>query len=46
VFARGEQPLGEVLLDLRKWYLKERRNVMGLVYALHSSGDLIVERGA
>jgi hypothetical protein len=45
-FASGEKPVGEVLLDLRKWYLKERRNVMGLVYALHSSGDLIVERGA
>ncbi|MEN9937009.1 MAG: hypothetical protein RLZZ387_3588 [Chloroflexota bacterium] len=42
--AKGERSVGEILLELRKWYLNEQRNVCGLVYALHSSGDLIVER--
>lgn len=45
-FAKGDRAVGEVLLDLRKWYLTEQRNVCGLVYALHSSGDLYVERGS
>lgn len=44
-FTKGGRPLGELMLDLRRHYLKEKRNLMGLVYALYSSGDVVVERG-
>ncbi len=43
-FVAGDQPLGELLLDLRREYLTEKNNVMGLVYALYSSGDVVVTR--
>ncbi|HEU5013168.1 MAG TPA: CHAT domain-containing protein [Roseiflexaceae bacterium] len=43
-FVAGNQPLGELLLDLRREYLTEKNNVMGLVYALYSSGDVVVTR--
>ena len=43
-FVAGERPLGELLLDLRREYLAEKNNVMGLVYALYSSGDVVVRR--
>lgn len=43
-FARGEEALGDLLLRLRREYLKDKRNVMGLVYALYSSGDIRVVR--
>jgi hypothetical protein len=43
-FAAGGQPLGELLLDMRREYLEQKNNVMGLVYALYSSGDVVVER--
>jgi hypothetical protein len=45
-FAAGGQPLGELLLDMRREYLEQKNNVMGLVYALYSSGDVVVERPA
>jgi CHAT domain len=44
-FIKGEQNLGDILLDLRRKYLLEKNNVMGLVYALHSSGEVCVVRG-
>jgi hypothetical protein len=45
-FAAGGQPLGELLLNMRREYLEQKNNVMGLVYALYSSGDVVVERSA
>lgn len=45
-FAAGGQPLGELLLDMRREYLEQKNNVMGLVYALYSSGDVVVQRSA
>ena len=45
-FAAGGQPLGDLLLDMRCEYLEQKNNVMGLVYALYSSGDVVVERPA
>src|SRR5215211_5228104 len=45
-FAAGGQPLGELLLDMRREYLEQKNNVMGLVYALYSSGDVVVQRPA
>ncbi|MFO7168360.1 MAG: CHAT domain-containing protein [Chloroflexota bacterium] len=45
-FARGEKTLGEVMLQLRRKYRDEHNNIMGLIYALYSSGDLIVRRVA
>jgi hypothetical protein len=43
-FVAGDQKLGDVLLDLRREYLLNKNNVMGLVYALHSSGEIYVRR--
>jgi CHAT domain-containing protein len=45
-FAAGGQPLGELLLNMRCEYLEQKNNVMGLVYALYSSGDVVVQRPA
>jgi CHAT domain-containing protein len=45
-FVKGEQNLGDILLELRRDYLLKKNNVMGLVYALHSSGEVCVVRGA
>jgi len=33
-----------LLLDMRREYLEQKNNVMGLVYALYSSGDVVVQR--
>lgn len=43
--GRGE-PLGEALLATRRRCLEERRNVLGLLYALHCDADLRVRRAA
>lgn len=43
-FAAGGQPIGELLLDLRREYLMDKNNVMGLVYALHSGAQVVVQR--
>ena len=43
-FTAGNISLGDVLLELRREYLTSKNNVMGLVYALYSNGDLIVNR--
>jgi hypothetical protein len=44
-FVAGGPKLGELLLDMRREYLLNKNNVMGLVYALHSSGEIYVNRG-
>lgn len=43
-FVAGGNTLGQILLDLRCEYLKDKNNVMGLVYALYSNGDVVVRR--
>lgn len=43
-FTSGGLSLGELLLAMRREYLTQKNNVMGLVYALYSSGDIIVQR--
>jgi hypothetical protein len=43
-FVRGDEELGSLLLRLRRLYLKEQRNIMGLVYALHASGNIRIVR--
>jgi hypothetical protein len=43
-FTKGEKTLGEVMLHLRRKYRDEKHNIMGLIYALYSSGDLTVVR--
>ena len=45
-FVAGGQPLGELLLQLRREYLFQKRNVLGLLYALYSSSEVVVQRGA
>lgn len=43
LFARwmtGTATLGEVVLDLRRTYLQERNNVLGLLYSLYVGSDL------
>jgi CHAT domain len=45
-FVAGGKSLGEILLDLRCEYLTQKHNVMGLVYALYSSGDVIIQRAS
>jgi hypothetical protein len=45
-FVAGGKSLGEILLDLRCEYLTEKHNVMGLVYALYSSGDVTIRRAS
>jgi hypothetical protein len=43
-FGKGNQKLGDILLDMRREYLLNKNNVMGLVYALHSSGEIYISR--
>jgi hypothetical protein len=43
-FVIEGKPIGELLLELRRQYLFERNNVLGLVYALYSSCDLVIQR--
>jgi CHAT domain len=43
-FSKGGITLGQLLLDLRKEYLAQNNNVMALLYALYSSGEVIVSR--
>jgi hypothetical protein len=43
-FGNGNQKLGDILLDMRREYLLKKNNVMGLVYALHSSGEIYISR--
>jgi O-acetyl-ADP-ribose deacetylase (regulator of RNase III) len=43
-FTAGGVTAGELLLDLRRSYLQQRNNVLGLAYALYASGDIIIQR--
>lgn len=43
-FVAGDQPIGDLLLSLRQEYLIQHKNVLGLIYALYSSADLVVRR--
>jgi hypothetical protein len=43
-FTAGGQSLGELLLDMRREYLLNKNNLMGLLYALYSSGEIVVQR--
>ncbi|MCL6541103.1 MAG: CHAT domain-containing protein [Roseiflexus sp.] len=43
-FAAGNTRLGDLLRDLRREYLREKRNVLPLIYALYSNAELIVTR--
>ncbi len=43
-FCKGNVTLGELLLELRQEYLKDKNNVMALLYALYSSGEVVVKR--
>ena len=44
-FLAGDQPLGDLLLQMRRDYRDTKNNLMGLVYALHSGADVVVRRG-
>jgi len=44
-FAAGNTRLGDLLRDMRREYLREKRNVLPLIYALYSNAELIVTRG-
>jgi hypothetical protein len=44
-FVAGGKPLGELLLDMRREYLIEKHNIMGLLYALHSSAEIVIHHG-
>jgi hypothetical protein len=41
----GEATLGEIVLQLRQEYVSKKRNLLGLVYTLYGSTDIIVDRG-
>jgi hypothetical protein len=41
-FSKGNTPIGDLLLALRQEYLTKHNNVMGLLYALYSSGEVMV----
>jgi len=36
-------PLGEIFLDLRREFLKEHGNPLGLIYAVHCDGDTLIQ---
>ena len=43
-FLSGEETLGEVMLALRREFVQHHHNVLGLVYAMYSNGDVCVVR--
>lgn len=43
-FAAGNTRLGDLLRDMRREYLHEKRNVLPLIYALYSNAELVVKR--
>jgi hypothetical protein len=43
-FIAGGITLGELLRDMRIEYLEQKNNIMGLVYALYSSGEVCISR--
>ncbi|MFQ3684533.1 CHAT domain-containing protein [Roseiflexus sp.] len=44
-FVAGDIRLGDLLRDMRREYLRDKRNVLPLIYALYSNAELIVKRG-
>lgn len=44
-FAAGNTRLGDLLRDMRREYLRDKRNVLPLIYALYSNAEMIVKRG-
>jgi hypothetical protein len=44
-FAAGATRLGDLLRDMRREYLRDKRNVLPLIYALYSNAEMIVKRG-
>ncbi|HEY0601324.1 MAG TPA: hypothetical protein VGD58_00370 [Herpetosiphonaceae bacterium] len=42
--VQGNTTLGEIVLDLRRKFLREKRNVLGLLYTLYSSNDITITR--
>ncbi|HEY0734029.1 MAG TPA: CHAT domain-containing protein [Herpetosiphonaceae bacterium] len=42
--VQGNTTLGEIVLDLRREFLREKRNVLGLLYTLYSSNDITIMR--
>ncbi|MFN8502319.1 CHAT domain-containing protein [Kouleothrix sp.] len=45
-FTAGGQPVGKLLRDLRMEYATKKNNIMGLLYALYSNGEVAIARGA
>lgn len=41
---KANTALGEVLLDVRRSYLLQKRNILGLLYTLHASNDIAIHR--
>jgi hypothetical protein len=45
-FTDNAVPIGILLLNLRRAYVRDRRNLLGLLYTLYSSGDVMIQRFA
>jgi len=45
-FTAGNTTIGELLRDMRVEYAEQKNNIMGLVYALYSSGEVCIQRAA
>ncbi|HEU5104068.1 MAG TPA: hypothetical protein VFU22_33860, partial [Roseiflexaceae bacterium] len=39
----GGQSVGEILYELRRAYVREKSNVLGLIYALYGSADIVFQ---
>lgn len=44
-FSAGGVRLGDLLRDMRREYLRDKKNVLPLIYALYSNSELVVKRG-
>lgn len=44
-FLAGNRPLGETFLTLRRRFLREQKNLLGLLYALYCDGDMRILPG-
>jgi hypothetical protein len=42
-FLSGGQPAGKLLRGLRREYLEQNKNALGLLYTLYSSGEVVVQ---
>jgi len=45
-FTAGGCTIGELLRDMRVEYAEQKNNIMGLVYALYSSGEVCIQRAS